>query len=81
VGADSGLSIATQLGLDPTHVYTVSGNQIQISLPVATGSSLKLGLRYESGNGPIDSAGRFRVIALSPSGAGLGGSTSVVRRE
>jgi hypothetical protein len=72
---------ATQLGLDPSVVYPIGADR-QIVLPVGPGGTIELGLRYESGTGPVDSAGRFRVIALAADGTTvLGGSTFVIRRE
>ncbi len=71
---------ATQLGLDPTAVYSVAGNEQQMTVPVAPGGKITLGLRYESGTGPEDSSARFRVLSLD-NGAVLGGSTFVVRRH
>jgi hypothetical protein len=71
---------ASQLGLDPSRLYPVAGNERQIVLPVAAGKAVTLGLRYESGTGPEDSAARFRVLSLD-SGTVLGGSTFVVRRR
>src|SRR5258708_22670182 len=70
---------ATQLGLDPSTVYPVSGNERQIVLPVAPGGQITLGLRYESGTGPPDTSARFRAISLD-NGTVLGGSTFVIRR-
>jgi hypothetical protein len=71
---------AQQLGLDPTAVYAVSGTEQQFVLPVGPAGSIPLGLRYESGTGLLDSAVRFRVIALN-AGVVVGGSTFVVRRQ
>jgi hypothetical protein len=73
------VAAATQLGLDPTTVYPVGGNEQQVVLPVAPGGQITLGLRYESGTGPKDTSARFRAISLE-SGTVLGGSTFVVRR-
>lgn len=71
---------AQAAGLDPTVVYPVTGVETQVVLPVTPGCSVTLGLRYESGTGLEDSAGRFRVLSLDGSTV-LGGSTFVVRRR
>jgi hypothetical protein len=85
LGACNALTSAEQTaaqaaGLDPTAVYPVSNVETQVVLPVAPGGNLTLGVRYESGSGLEDSAGRFRVLSLDGTTV-LGGSTFVVRRR
>jgi len=49
-----------------------------INLIVAAGSRVKLGLRYESGRAPKDTAGRFRVLSMQGTEV-LGGGNLLVR--
>jgi hypothetical protein len=47
-------------------------------LAVAAGQTIRIGLRYESGSGQVDTAARFRALLLNGS-AVQGGNTYVLR--
>jgi hypothetical protein len=69
---------AQSLGLDPNAIYAVKEAERHIHLKVAASSKLRLGLRYESGRAPRNTAGRFRVLSMNGTQV-LGGATFVVR--
>jgi hypothetical protein len=71
-------SKAVSLGLDPSAVYPVADYARHIMVPVDAKSKVRIGLRYESGSGRANSAGRFRAISME-NGKVRGGSTFIVR--
>jgi hypothetical protein len=68
---------ATSLGLDPTKLYPVGTEEDQVAIPVPSNSRVRLGLRYESPGGMLNTANRFRV-AMMKDGSILGGSIYVL---
>jgi hypothetical protein len=63
---------------NPYAIYPVVQKERHINLIVAAGSRVKLGLRYESGRAPKDTAGRFRVLSMQGTEV-LGGGNLLVR--
>jgi cytoskeletal protein CcmA (bactofilin family) len=71
-------SKAQSLGLDTTIVYGVASGDQTISLSLPASTTIKLGLRYESGEGIVNTADRFRVVYKGDMKV-RGGVTYVVR--
>jgi hypothetical protein len=68
---------ANALGLVPT-LFGVPNHEITFQTTMTTGQTFRMGLRYESGNGQVDTAGRFHAL-LKRGGAIKGGSTFILR--
>jgi hypothetical protein len=68
---------AQALGLDPT-LYGVPGSEVTIMIPMTAGQSIRMGLRYESGHGQVNTAGRFSALSMR-GGSAKGGSTFLLR--
>ncbi len=68
---------AQSLGLTPT-LFGVPNHEITIQTAMTTGQTFRMGLRYESGNSQVDTAGRFHAL-LRRGGVIRGGSTFILR--
>ena len=62
----------------PNQVYPLTEKEKHVLLPLAANSKMRLGIRYESGPGLVNTASRFRVMSME--GASVrGGSTFLMR--
>lgn len=70
-------SQAKSLGLSAT-LFGVPNHEITFTLPMTTGQSIRMGLRYESGQAHVNTSSRFSAL-LRRGGAIKGGSTFILR--
>ncbi len=75
---DAALRLAKEYKLDPRQAYESEAATATLRLPIPPGATWKVGLVYDSGRGPSNTASRFNLVARQGRTV-LGGSTYLLR--